>query len=473
MIIRMRLPKTTDMKRWPRLVTFLLCSLLPALLFVSEVFASEVFANEVSAQESLAIAQDFEVNGDHEAALAAYLQLVATISSADGEFSSELFEPLMGLSRTYLATDSPGQATKTLRHAQHIAHRNDGVYSPRQSEIVDLLTRIALDAQQPLEADRQQGFQFFLGTHQFAGSDALPAHIKQGEWFIETGQYNRARKILQQAITLIVEAGDESDLRQLQPLRLIAKARRLQGRCCGEKQLEKALEIIAENSDIPGDLHADVYFELGDAYTLRGKSAEAARLYLKAWQSVNDGQARKPEMIVMSDLLHSARSTQKRTFRIERDAFGTHRRMRQMTQDEEIVAEYQSPQFFLVPLEHDRYGLRIRDSRQASPTHAKTEKMVGTPFQFAFAQLQNILPRSRKSEVALAAISIALDFTVTGKGAIRDIEIIKSNAPAKLNRLMGDVLRKARFRPALVDGQPIVTQNVTITETFPLNHSAN
>ena len=95
--------------------------------------------------------------------------------------------------------------------------------------------------------------------------------------------------------------------------------------------------------------------------------------------------------------------------------------------------------------------------------------MVGNPFQFTFKQLQTILPSSLRNDADLATLSIELDFTVTETGAIRDIELTKSNAPVKLNRLMKQVLRKTRFRPALVEGQPVITHNVTLTQSFASN----
>lgn len=443
------------MSYWPHVFTIFLCSLLPASLV---------------AQDTLKIATGYEVNGDHEAALAAYSLLLDEISSEQGEFSIDLLEPLMGLSRGYIATGSPGLAKETLRRAQHITHRNEGVYSLKQFEAIELITRIALDSNDPLEADKQQQFLFFLGTHNFDGLDVLPVYIRYSQWFMETGQYRRARKILEEAIALVLETSTEHDLRQLEPLRLLAKTRRLQGSCCGEKSLEKALEIISKNDSIAGDLRSDAYSELADAYTLRGKTQKAARFYFLAWQAVNDGTDQAPKMIAMSGKLNAARRRVKKSYRVERDVFAGYNQLRRMSVDEELTAGYQAPQLFLVPLEASSYDIKIKDAMQSINMQEKTEKMIGTPFQFVLRQIQNILPRSLKHEASLANISIGLDFTVTDKGTIRDVEFTRSNAPVKLNRLMEEVIRKARFRPALVDGHPVTTQNVTITQSFAPNY---
>ncbi len=437
---------------------------------IFSIILSALISTSSVAQDALDIASGYEANGDHEAALAAYSLLLEDISSENGEYSMALLDPLMGVSRSYIAVGSPELAQESLRRAQHITHRNEGVYSPKQFEIIELIIRLALISNDPLEADKQQHFLFFLGTHNFENLDVLPVYIKYSEWFMETGQYRRAQKILQEAISLIMEMGEQYDLRALELLQRMAKTRRLQGLCCGEKSLEKVLEIIKDNDSVAGDLRSDAYAELADAYTLRGKTSEAARLYLLAWQASNDGTDQEPKMIVMSKRLNAARRQHKKSYRIERDAFTGYTQLRPMSLDENLVADYQAPQLFLVPLDNNAYDIKIKDAIHSSNTLEKTEKMIGTPFQFVLRQLQYILPRSFRDEANLAVVSIGLDFTVTEKGTIRDVEFTRSNAPVKLNRLMKEVIKKARFRPALVDGHPVSTQNVTLTQSFAPNY---
>jgi tetratricopeptide (TPR) repeat protein len=439
------------MSYWTRLFTIFLCSLLSPTL---------------AAEDTLAVAAGYEVNGDYEAALAAYSILLDETSSEKGDFAIDLIEPLMGLSRGYMATGSIDLAEETLRRAQHISHRNEGVYSPKQFEAIELLTRIALNSNDPGEADKQQRFLFFLGVHNFDGLEVLPVYMRYSRWFIETGQYQMARKTLEQAIDLVLETSTEQDIRQLEPLRLLAKIRRFEGSCCGEKSLKKALEIISTNDSIAGDLRSEAYSELADAYTLRGKPDEAARFYLLAWKATNDGTDQAPRMIAMSGKLNTARRTRTKSYRMGQDRFSGFSRMEPISIDEDIAAKDKDPQQFLVPLQDSNYNIKSSDAMRSSNSQ---EKMIGRPFQFFLAQIQNILPNSMKHDASLASISISLDFTVTAEGTIRDVEFTKSNAPVKLNRLMEEVIKKTRFRPALVDGHPVSTQNVTVIQSFAPN----
>ena len=126
-------------------------------------------------------------------------------------------------------------------------------------------------------------------------------------------------------------------------------------------------------------------------------------------------------MIAMSKQLDGSRRHNTQMFRPERDLFARRRTMRRMSLEEQLEAANQPPQRFVMPLSENTYDVKIKDAMQSVSTSEPTQKLVGKPFQFIFTQLRTILPGSLRSEANLAHISIALDFTVTETGAIRDI----------------------------------------------------
>ena len=83
---------------------------------------------------------------------------------------------------------------------------------------------------------------------------------------------------------------------------------------------------------------------------------------------------------------------------------------------------------------------------------------------FSKDQLNNIIPL--RLEKRMEELKIDLSFTVTSEGDLEEIEVEKSTAPAKLNRLIIEALRKAHYRPRLVDGLPVTTKNVQLVQTF-------
>jgi TonB family protein len=445
------------MSRWSSITVTILLT-LPSLL--------------IAAEESIAGASEsrrLEPTGDYIAAIKDYKQQIEHISRKNGEFSADLFEPLLALGQAYTGTGDVELADESFDRAQHIAHRNEGVYSPKQLKILAIKTRLALQKDEPLEADRLKRFVFFINTHNLEGLEVLPAYLDLGQWYTDTGQYYRAQKILKEVVNLIQELAGESDLRLLEPLQMIARTRRLQGVCCSEKYLSQVLDIIENNDNVPQDLRATAYAELADAYTVSGKSKNAAKFYALAIQAASTSLPQEPKLITMSRKLGGARRHDTQMYRTDQHLFAGHHPPRLMSHEEQLEAAYQPPQQFILSLSDNIYDVKIKDAMESMNSSEPTQKMIGTPFQFMFQQLKTILPGSLRNESSLANISIALAFTVTETGSIRNIELTRSNAPVKLNRLMKEVVRKTRFRPALVAGQPVITHNVTLTQSFASN----
>jgi tetratricopeptide (TPR) repeat protein len=423
--------------------------------------------NEVMA--ALQLAAEFEAEQDHDSALDEYLSLVQVVAQSEGDYSDQLLEPLAGLSRTYIALGYIEEAESSIRKAQHIAHRNDGVYSPRQIEFIEMMTDLALNTGEPLDADKQQQFLFFVSSHHFSGLESTHAYIKLAKWYNATGQYREARKVLEQSITMIQANAGEYDLRLLEPLKLISESRRLQGGCCIDRDLERAIEILNQHGEPPADMIADIHGELADAYIIYNKPEIAAEQYAASYAAMKTGESQAPRLISMSKRIGNNRHNQRQMFRLDQDSFGGQHRMRRMSLDEQLQAQYQPPQFYTVPLPENNYGLTIKDTLtmgMAADDADKSERLLGTPFQFISHQVQNIVPIDLRDEARLALISIDLNFSVSETGKAYNVEFTHSNAPVKLNRLMKDVMRKAKFRPGLVEGRPVITHNVTLSQSF-------
>jgi len=67
-------------------------------------------------------------------------------------------------------------------------------------------------------------------------------------------------------------------------------------------------------------------------------------------------------------------------------------------------------------------------------------------------------------------VQITLDFTVKNDGSIENIEILETNAPVKVNKLMREVLSKVKYRPALTNGVPVTREHISLTQTFIKHH---
>ncbi|XOV87684.1 MAG: hypothetical protein ACFHX7_22470 [Pseudomonadota bacterium] len=431
---------------------------------------ANVQAADLSVDERLNEAARLEADGDIAAAQEQLTEVVHTITTTDGDFSTRLVEPLITLGRLSLLADELEQAEEYLRRAQHVIHRNEGVHALRQREIVSMLSELHLKRDEPFDADRDQQLLVYLSERNF-GKDSpemLPALDQLADWYIQTGQFYRARKSLERAIEIVEQDGGDRDPRLVQPLIRSAEVRRLQRVCCSYKFLEQARAIVLDNADVPDDERAEVLMALGDAYLASGKDDDAREAYDSAWRLVGDDRASEqfaePARIAMAKELAEADRNRKRVFEIDNNRFGSSS-LRELSPEEILRIESRPPQSFSVPLDDSGPSFHLADVHNDKPGSDRQRRVIGHPFQFDYKQLMNVLPLSWQNDADLARLSVQLDFTVNADGTVSDVEVL-GDPPNRVARLMREVLYKTRFRPRIVDGEPVVTENYQLTQTF-------
>ena len=384
---------------------------------------------------------------------------IDAVALDDGPFSASLFEPLMQLAERQFAFGDSESGRETLKRAQHIAHRNEGVYSKLQLPIIQNLKDLALKEEEYDDANRQQKFAFFVTTHAFEDDhpEVLAAHAELADWYMTTGQPRRARRSIQDARE-IAERTDQDIL----PFHVLEnRARRIEGICCNTKRMDRILEDVDLENVLPESLGA-MYLEIADNLTLGGKSAQASAYYLKAHELLPLDSA-DPRPLTIRRNYDSARTSKITAYKVQRDTL-SRQRLERMTRQEQLDDEYQPPQWFLMDAEGTQKGFSARDIHETTEGERRTHKLAGHPILFSDDQLNHVLPG--RLENNKGELIIELSFTVTETGSLEDIEILNSTAPHRINRLVTKALRKIRYRPALEDGIPVLRENVTLTQTF-------
>jgi tetratricopeptide (TPR) repeat protein len=396
---------------------------------------------------------------------------ITEIETEHGEYTNQLIEPYLELANVYLATGRADEAENALRRAQHLMHRDDGVYAMRQLEIVDLLTVMHLAQDKIKTAEAQQQFALQIGRHNTAENspDLIPALLKLSQWQLETGQFPKSRSTLQETREIITSNFGDKDLRMVAVLRLEARTRLQQGICCAWENLEKAKAIINQNST-GSDEYADLLFELGDAYIIRRKADLAADIYNEAWQVLRQQLSDQPpadspprQLAMYKEL--SEHHSQKKTYKVDRDPFG-YATYRQINHLDQYFEDQLEPQFFVIPMNENQYNFRIYDRRTQRPDEDPVRKMIGEPIQFDHKQLTFLLPVGYRNDFNMRELSILMDFTVNENGKTSDVLIVESNAPLRLDRLMKRVVQNSLFRPAFEAGEAVRTSHVKFTQTF-------
>ena len=168
---------------------------------------------------------------------------------AEGEYAPGLVRPLRYLGRLHYENQDYAESLAVLRRAQHITHRNHGVYSLNQLGIVNSITNNHLKTNAFVAADVQQRFYYKINEINFGADDArmIPAVTKLGNWFKLSGQLPAALKMYRKSLFLLEQQGSDSDLELIEPLRSISSTLYLQGACCPDEPLDRALVILASH----------------------------------------------------------------------------------------------------------------------------------------------------------------------------------------------------------------------------------
>lgn len=399
---------------------------------------------------------------DDRSDIEAIAELTVNIESLKlqaGPFSLDLFTPLMELARLQLDFGQKEEAIDTLQRAQNIAHRNEGVYSPKQLPIIALLINLVMDEGKYQDANRYKRFAFFVSTHFYddKSHEVLNAYAELADWYMNTGQSRRASNLIKDAKELVESTGQN-------PIRfniLDNHAMRLGENCCNPKKLITAL---AERSgETTPETLSTAYLEIADSLILGGK-ARRANDYFKLANEISplDSPARP---IAFRRSLKAPLSAQSKSYYVVRNMpLSTQERLRRMTQQEQLKTLSLEPQWFQFDPEAKHQGFETRDLGETYAREKRTYAMVGHPILFSEDQLDQLLPlrwENNKEE-----LSITMSFTVTETGDLQDVEIVESNAPSRLNRLITQALRRTYYRPALEAGKPITSEEITLVQTF-------
>jgi len=352
-----------------------------------------------------------------------------------GPFDPFLFNMLMVKASIHAEHGEWAPAKELLRRAQHIVHRDDGVYTQRQLPIIDRLTRIDLEQGDPVSADREQRFNLKI-SEQAYGDDSeelVPVLEKVGDYFSDRGSeipvrelsriccgsydaqilrdrfpdqntefliryrnslFHESYDLYERAIKILEDKYGENDPRLVEPLRTLAWARLMDQRPnkSAEALMERAYNIVAENpaTDISDRIKALV--GLADLYNI-SYDRKAGERYLEAWQMLMD----HPE---------------------------------------------------LTQLRHEVFGAPIR-----------------------LFPLQRALPLSRRpmSTEDDAEIYADVVFTIDEDGSTSDVEILESNLPNDdASALRRFVQRRVKYRPRIVDGQLVKTEGMFLHQTYKI-----
>lgn len=248
---------------------------------------------------------------DYQLAMESLDPALEFIEKKVNPFSTLLMNVIMARGLTQSKLEYFEDAEESFRRAQHITHRVGGVYAPEQLEIVNYITGLNLRQGKVRSADREQEFYLRISEQAYGkeGEQLLPILRNIGAYFASRGQtiplagvqelriyrdalFRKSITLHERAIKIIEDNYGTNDIRLVEPLRGLARARLLQitNRSASKTALERALSIVDSNpgTDLPDRVRAMI--SLGDIYTITG-DRRAHDVYIEAWQMMQENSA--------------------------------------------------------------------------------------------------------------------------------------------------------------------------------------
>lgn len=341
---------------------------------------------------------------------------IARISLEAGPFAAELGPHLRNLGDHYLAAGRSADAREQHGRWQHIIQRHDGVHTVRQLPAVNrMITAWTQEGQAP-QVDRLVRFRFRIAERNYApgSADLFGPLLTIGRWNAIGGDIADARRQLGEALDIARRNDDPHQ--QLQALRASAMAQYLNGRCCYEKTLKQAFELVSNDGRFDLIDRGVAARELADAYVMKRKHGRATPLYREADGLLPDSR----EGVLLGVPNHS-------------DVVEAFTRTRHTTQ----------------VLPRRRIFVRPPEAPQPGPL------VVGNPVTMCSSAVREFGDGRDAEDLALD-----VSLTVTSRGHVRDVRV-SGAAPPKLKRYVRNTLLRSRYRPGTADGQ-----RVEFTQSF-------
>ncbi len=342
---------------------------------------------------------------------------IERISVESGPFAPELGPYLRALGNHYLALGRGALAKEMHGRWQHILQREDGVHTVRQLDAINGLIRAWSLEGAGESVDQLIRFKYHVAAPNFEpGSHELFAPLLEiGKWNAIVGRLSDSKRELRDALAIAEHHNRPHD--RLGALRASAMSQYLNGRCCYEKTLSKALKLVSHNERFDLIDRGVATRDLADAYIMKRKPKRAKALYRTAAGLLPDTEE---GVLLGVENLHAVVDAFTRTG-------------------------------------NNTPSLRSRHLLMKAP---ETEPqrgplVVGAPITMCSSAV-------REFAGGKSAENLALDvsLTVTPRGRVRDVTLCGA-APTKLKRYVRQTLLQSKYRPA-VDQE----RRVEFTQSF-------
>ncbi len=372
-------------------------------------------------------------------AAATYWRSVRLIERTEGTMAPSLLNPLLGLGLTYQALGDHERAIELLRRAVDVSRRLEGLFTVAQLELLEPLVNSYITTGKVDDAERENKYLMQLAESAYGENDVriLPALDRLARWYEVTGRYLFALETHRRALQIVRKAGGDSDIRLVEPLRGIARTYRLEF-INGPEPYEaigttaRKLEIIGQTAGAPG------------VQPIAGMTAVRSKPREEGEKVLNHA------MRVIRDNGHGANQQLHGDLLID---FG----------DWYLLGNDKAKARRMY---HDAWHIL------SAPTGPGTA-VLEAPVQLAYIPPPTSWPNRGSDPLGRGEFFVELGFTVNPEGRVEDVVTLASEVAPGATRAVSDALKRARYRPRFVSGEPVETKNLVLRQLLYVRRSAD
>lgn len=379
-----------------------------------------------------------------------YQSAIARLEAEQGAWGFGLAEQLSGLGRTYQMRGQHRDAIAIFDRAVHVSRINNGLYDLSQVPIIERMVDSLKARGRWEEVHERHQYLFWLHKRNFGANDPrmLPVIDRLGKWYINDyalnperrmmGQLVDAHNLFQHAIDIIIGTYGTQDLRLIEPLRGLVMSNwffanyRGNGATSSLERSHLTRELGADNVSFPND------------------QQQNSRLTQYLRNNYADGKRAIQQMVDIYSLSPDAPSGAAARVKVE------------LADWEQLFDRRRSAA--------DLYRQAYRELAADDATRATADKLFGRPvalpeLEFVESDLEQAASlRAANDEESIEPINYVLvSFDVNRFGDAENIQVLESRPEdnAEYRSQIKRSLETTRFRPRLMDGEPVNTQGLT------------
>ena len=360
---------------------------------------------------------------DYSAAEENYLRSIKIIET-HAAHSPRLPHTLFGLGRVYVAAGQREFAITMFKRAVEITRKSDGLFSTNQLPFLLPLIDAYATADHVSDQDSQEQYLVSIAERNYSpqSPEFIGAVLRQAAWQERQFKFIAARRLYSQAIELIRRAGDVRDVRQVNPLRGIA-------RCYRSEFLYGAVD--AESKD---PVMTDNGFGMGTPAPLQNQNRlepEGERLLQTALNLLQNANG-------------PAGTRLKRDTTIDLG-------------DWNWIAGVQKTAI-------QNYATAWDLMTTAERASAGPDNPLAQPYLLVYTAPRAASKSSKARPEDIEEKFVQMKFPVNAQGKAGDIKVTNSDASESQQKAVMAAMHRALYRPRLVDRKPAATEGVEFRE---------